>query len=65
MENFDKDTYSKVLNSYEDIKVLDIGSNNGALKSAAHYYYDEEQPTDTSYNYWHYVDGVPTKWEIG
>ena len=27
------------------------------------YYYSENQPT-TEGNYWHYVDGVPTVWEI-
>lgn len=26
------------------------------------YYYSETQPTDTTYKYWHYVDGVPTAW---
>ncbi len=25
-------------------------------------YYSESKPTDTSLNYWHYVDGVATKW---
>ena len=33
------------------------------LTSAMLYYYSETQPIDTIYNYWHYVDGVPTKWE--
>lgn len=27
------------------------------------YYYSDTKPTDTSYNYWHYVDGVATPWE--
>ena len=27
------------------------------------YYYSEEEPTESEY-YWHYVDGVPTIWEI-
>ena len=26
------------------------------------YVYSETQPTDTSVQYWHYVDGVPTSW---
>ena len=26
------------------------------------YYYSEEEPTDSG-NYWHYVDGLPVKWE--
>ncbi len=37
---------------------------NYYLSNAARYYYSEEEPTDTTYNYWHYVDGVPIKWEI-
>lgn len=40
---------------------------NGALPeftSAPFYYYSDTQPlpTDTAYKYWHYVEGVPTKW---
>lgn len=26
------------------------------------YYYSETQPTDTTYKYWRYVNGVPTEW---
>ncbi len=26
------------------------------------YYYSESPPTDTAYQYWHYVDGIPTVW---
>ena len=40
---------------------ISIGSNNSYLTSAKRYYYSETQPT-TSGKYWHYVDGVPTKW---
>ena len=25
-------------------------------------YYSETEPTDTTYNYWRYVDGVPVAW---
>ena len=32
-------------------------SNFGEL-----YFYSSTQPTDTTYNYWHYVDGEPTAW---
>ena len=28
------------------------------------YFYSEEKPTDTSYKFWHYVDGVVTEWVI-
>jgi len=30
--------------------------------SVPKYYYSETQPTDTTHNYWHYVNGVPTSW---
>jgi hypothetical protein len=41
---------------------ISIDSNgNYPLISASRYYYSESEPT-TSGNYWHYVDGVPTKW---
>ncbi len=30
--------------------------------NATVYYYAEEQPTEDSYNYWHYVDGMVTLW---
>ena len=40
---------------------ITIGSSNSYLTSATRYYYSETAPTTTG-NYWHYVDGVPTKW---
>jgi hypothetical protein len=40
-----------------------VGTFNSYLKNATRYYYSETQPT-TYGNYWHYVDGVPTVWEI-
>lgn len=40
---------------------LSIGSNNTKLLSVL-YYYSANEPTDASYNYWHYVNGVPTLW---
>ena len=45
----------------EQWEVISIGSDNTSLTDANRYYYSETQPT-TSGNYWHYVDGVPTKW---
>ena len=35
---------------------------NESLTSAYRYYYSETQPTDTTYQYWHYVDGAPIPW---
>ena len=40
---------------------ITIDSYNAELTNATRYYYRETEPT-TSGNYWHYVDGVPTKW---
>ena len=40
---------------------LSIGSNNSKLLSTI-YYYSASEPTDASYNYWHYVNGLPTIW---
>lgn len=37
------------------------GTENDSLQSATRYYFSEEQPAKSG-NFWHYVDGVPTKW---
>lgn len=37
-------------------------SDNDYLVDASRYYYSETKPIDTTYNYWHYVDNVPTAW---
>ena len=39
-----------------------IYKNNTELLSAPRYYYSETAPEEEG-NYWHFVDGVPTKWE--
>ncbi len=36
-------------------------STNKDLTSATVHFYTETEPTESG-NYWHYVDGVPTKW---
>ena len=42
---------------------ISIDSSNTDLTSATRYYYSEAQPTDTTYNYWHYDEnGNPVKW---
>jgi hypothetical protein len=38
---------------------ISIGSANTSLTGATRYYYSE---TQQSGNYWHWVDGAPTKW---
>ena len=40
---------------------ISIDESSAILKKATVYYYSEMQPTNNG-NYWHYVDGVPTKW---
>ena len=46
----------------EQRNTISIFNGNSDLTSATRYYYSETQPTDTTYKYWHYVDGVPTAW---
>ena len=45
----------------EDWAKISIDSNNSYLINATRYYYSETEPTTTG-NYWHYVNGVVTKW---
>ena len=40
---------------------ISMGANNSSLWNATRYYYSETEPTSAG-RYWHYVDGVPTKW---
>ena len=40
---------------------ISIGYDEYDLTDATRYYYSETQPTTTG-DYWHYVNGVPTKW---
>ncbi len=46
----------------DEWKNITIRNDNDTFKGATRYYYNETAPTDTEYNYWHYVDGVPTEW---
>ena len=46
----------------EQWNTISISNGNSDLTSTTRYYYSETQPTDTTYKYWHYVDGVPTAW---
>ena len=41
---------------------LNSGDNKNLWQNSTRYYYSETAPTDTEFSYWHYVDGVPTKW---
>ena len=52
---------------YGGASILDwrnIEGIDNVPSSATIYYYSEEQPTTTG-NYWHYVNGIPSKWEWG
>ena len=39
-----------------------VNKETSSIKDEMLVYYSETQPTDTTYNYWHYVDDVPTIW---
>ena len=45
----------------EEWNAIEKNDSTDIISAATIYYYSETQPT-TSGNYWHYVDGVPTKW---
>ena len=45
----------------QDWAKISISSYNTSLTNATRYYYSESAPTKSG-NYWHYVDGVVTKW---
>ena len=44
-----------------DWRGVNLGEQNEAIESASMYYFSEYSPTSSG-SYWHYVDGVPTKW---
>ena len=44
-----------------NVQLLD----NKEIYEATKYCYSEDTPTDTTNNYWHYVDGVPTPYTLG
>ena len=50
---------------YFERTVSDFAFDCNAIKldSKTIYYYSKTQPTNTKYNYWHYVDGKPTRWK--
>ena len=49
--------------SISDWQNITIGSSNEAITKGRLYYYSEEVP-QTKDQYWHYVDGVPTLWNV-
>jgi hypothetical protein len=50
--------------SMEDWQIVEEGIdyNVGSPFDGSIYFYSEEEPTGSG-NYWHYVDGLPVKWE--
>jgi hypothetical protein len=40
---------------------ITMSPENDIIKTVPRYDYSATQPTEAG-NYWHYVDGVPTKW---
>ena len=56
--------YKGTVSEWNDISINRKHSNDTSLINTTRYYYIEKQtdvPNDGG-NYWHYVDGVPTKW---
>ena len=53
--------YKGKLSEWNEIFIGD--GNYYSFEFATKYFLSETKPTDTTYNYWHYVDGVPTPWE--
>ena len=51
--------YAGTAEDWSKISIHSFG--NSSLTYATRYYYSETKPTTTG-KYWHYVDGVPTKW---
>ena len=51
--------YSGVEDEWNNISINSYG--NDKLINATYYYYSEATPTAEG-NYWHYADGIPTKW---
>ena len=45
----------------EDWENVTIHENNDGLSNATIYFYSETGPSEPG-NYWHYVEGVPTRW---
>ena len=52
--------YTGTADEFEEISIDTYG--NDALYGAFFYVYSESEPAVVG-NFWHYVDGVPTKWE--
>lgn len=50
------------LGTLEQWNSFNLEEGNDDLISATCYIYSETQPTDITGLYWHYADGVPTKW---
>jgi hypothetical protein len=52
------------LGTVDEWNAITIQDDNESLTNANRYYYSDTQPTDKTYNYWHYVDGVETPWTV-
>lgn len=47
----------------QEWNIINIDETNYSLFNATIYYYSESRPTDTTYKYWYYVDGIPTVYD--
>ncbi|MBE6630086.1 MAG: hypothetical protein E7624_04475 [Ruminococcaceae bacterium] len=52
--------YGGTISSWDSISIF-LG-NTVLCNSATRYYYSETEPPIDGNNYWHYVNGIPTKW---
>jgi hypothetical protein len=59
--NLDRVYYAGSESDWDKIDIDLTDGKNDDLVSATRYYYSETQPA-TAGRYWHYVDGVPTRW---
>lgn len=50
------------MGTVEDWGNITIENENSSLNAATKYYYSATQPTDTTYNYWRYVNNEPVVW---
>ena len=59
-----KELYDERQNPSNHYEFIATTYNTNSRLIAALIFYSEEEPTDTTYRYWHYVNGEPTIWVI-
>lgn len=46
----------------EQFSEISVEETNEDFFKMQKFFYSEEEPTDTTYKYWHYVNGIPMNW---